>query len=358
MTHTPTAGTAPTHPSASAGLLPRSETSGRGGGRPAGRGGRVLRLLVRRLLQIPVVLFVVSVLTFWLIQVVPGDPGRATLGQYASAEQVAAWNEANGLTGSLIERYGHWLQGFLTGDWGTSFVYSQPNKDLVLSHLSNSMLLGALAFVLLVPISVVLGSLQAYREGRRSDRVITIGAMTLSAVPPFVIGLLLLLVFAVWVHWVPVQASSIATGSLVDRFRAIILPASTLVLYYLAVITRMVRTGVGGSITSQYHRTAVLKGLEPSAVVRRHVLRNSLIPTLSLLGIYLGSMLAGEAVVEKLFNYPGLGALLVEAAQRKDVVLLCDGVMVTGAVALLALLLADIALIVADPRIRFDNAKA
>ena len=341
-------------------LAPRPETStsGRGAGVLSDRHGRVLRLLVRRLLQIPVVLFVVSVLTFWLIQVVPGDPGRATLGQYATQEQVRAWNEENGLTGSVLERYLSWLHGFVTGDWGTSFVFSQPNKDLVLSHLSNSLLLGALAFVLLVPVSVVLGSLQAYREGRRSDRAITIGAMALSAVPPFVIGLVLLLVFAVWVHWVPVQASSIATGSLGDRLRAVILPATTLVLYYLAVVTRMVRTGVGGAITSQYHRTAVLKGLEPATVVRRHVLRNSMIPTFSLLGIYLGALLSGEAVVERLFNYPGLGALLVTAAQRKDIVLLCDGVVVTGVVALVALLLADVALILADPRIRFDNAKA
>lgn len=339
-------------------VLARPETAGRGAGGPSERRSRVLRLLARRLLQIPVVLLVVSMLTFWLIQVVPGDPGRATLGQYATAEQVRAWDEANGLTGSLVTRYLNWLQGFVTGDWGNSFVFSQPNRPLILSHLTNSILLGVIAFVILVPVSVLLGSVQASREGKRTDRVITIGAMTLSAVPPFVIGLLLLLVFAVWVHWIPVQASSIATGTIAQRLQSVIAPAVTLVLFYLAVVTRMVRTGVGGALTAQHHRTAVLKGLPPGAIVRRHVLRNALVPTLSLLGIYLGALLSGEAVVERLFNYPGLGALLVTAATNKDIVLLCDGVVVTGVVALVALLLADIALILVDPRIRFDNRGA
>lgn len=338
-------------------LTPRPEAAApdRGLGALSERHGRILRLLGRRLVQIPVVLFVVSMLTFWLIQVVPGDPGRETLGQYATAKQVQAWDVANGLSGSLPSRYLHWLHGFVTGDWGTSFVYSEPNRGLILSHLAHSALLGAVGFVLLVPISVVLGSWQAYREGRRTDRAITIIAMTLSAVPPFVIGLLLLLVFAVWVHLVPVQASAIASGNPGERLHAIIAPAVTLVLYYLAVVTRMVRTGVGGAITAQHHRTAVLKGLEPATIVRRHVLRNAMIPTLSLLGIYLGALLSGEAVIEQLFNYPGLGALLVTAAEHKDVILLCDGVVVTGVVALLSLLLADIALMLTDPRIRFDN---
>ncbi|MDH2416297.1 ABC transporter permease [Nocardioides sp. CER19] len=337
---------------------PGAAAPGRGFGALAERHGRVLRLLGRRLVQIPVVLLVVSALTFWLIQVVPGDPGRATLGQYATDEQVRIWDEQNGLTGSLLSRYLHWLHGFVTGDWGTSFVFGQPNRELILDRLLNSALLGALAFVLLVPISVVLGSVQGYREGRRTDRSITIAAMSLSAVPAFVVGVILLLVFAVWLHLVPVQASALATGNIGQRLHAMIIPAVTLVVYYLAVVTRMVRTGVTGAITAQHHRTAVLKGLEPASIVRRHVLRNALIPTLSLLGIYLGALLSGEAVVEQLFNYPGLGALLVTAAEHKDVVLLCDGVVVTGVVALLALLLADIALIVSDPRIRFDNASS
>lgn len=330
----------------------------RGAGAPPQRRRRFVGLLARRLAQIPIVLFVVSVLTFWLIQVVPGNPGREALGQYATPAQVQAWDVSAGLTGSTFHRYAGWLGNFVSGSWGTSFVYSEPNKGLVLGHLVNSALLGLVAFVLMVPFSIALGAIQAYREGRRSDRAITISLMSVSAVPTFVIGVVLLLIFAVWAHLVPVQSSADATGNIAQRLHAIITPAVALAFTYLAVITRMARTGIGGAITSQYHRTAVLKGLEPGDVVRRHVLRNAIIPTLSLLGLYLGTLLGGDAVAETLFNYPGLGALMVTAAEHKDVILLSDGVVITGAVALLALLLADISLIGADPRIRFDNASS
>ena len=316
----------------------------------------MLILVARRVLQIPLVLLVVSVLTFWLIQVVPGDPGRETLGQYATPAQVHQFDAGHGLTGPETTRYLHWLHGFVTGRWGTSIVFSQANRSLVLSHLGNSALLGVLGFLLLVPASIVLGSIQGYRQGRRSDRTVTISLMSLSAIPPFVVGVVLLLVFAVWVHLVPVQATTDATGDIVQRLHAMIAPAVALALSLIATVTRMVRTGTAGTITAPYHRTAVLKGLTSQEVVRRHVLRNATVPTLSLLGLYLGFLLCGDAVVETLFNYPGLGALLVTAAEHKDVVLLSDGVIVSGAVALLALLLADIGLIFADPRIRFDNA--
>jgi peptide/nickel transport system permease protein len=136
------------------------------------------------------------------------------------------------------------------------------------------------------------------------------------------------------------------------------LPAVVLAVSYLAVLARMVRTGTAGAITAPFHRTAVLKGLSPGVIVRRHVARNALIPTLQLLGIYLGGLLGGSAVVETLFNYPGLGALMVVAAERKDAVLLTDGVMVTGVIALLALLLTDVCLILMDPRIRFESRES
>ncbi|BDZ51319.1 peptide ABC transporter permease [Frondihabitans sucicola] len=314
----------------------------------------LLGLLGRRIVQIPVVLLVVSILTFWLLQVVPGNPGRNALGQYATVAQVRAWNHTNGLDGSLVGRYLHWIGGFFAGDWGQSLVYSTAVKELVIGRLGNSLLLGLYAFVIMVPVAIALGSAQAYREGRRSDRAITVGLLSLSAVPEFVVGVVLLLVFAVWLRVVPVQSAADASGDFLDRLRVMTLPAVVLALGYLAVLTRMVRSGTSEAITSQFHRTAVLKGLSPAAVVRRHVIRNALVPTLSVLGIYLGTLLGGSVIVETLFGYPGLGALLVTAAERKDVLLLEGGVMITGAVSLLALLLTDICFVLMDPRIRFD----
>lgn len=310
----------------------------------------------RRAIQIPLVLLVVSVLVFWLVQVVPGDPGRNALGPYATAAQVAAWNAEHGLDGGIVERYLHWLGGFLTGDWGTSIVYAEPASQLILGRLGNSLLLGAVAFALMVPVAIALGAVQAYREGKRTDRVITIVLMSLSAVPEFVIGIVFLIVFAVWLGWVPVSSAADALSSdPLLHLRAMILPAITLALAYLAVLVRMVRTGTLDTLTSQYHRTAVLKGLRPAQVVRSHVARNALVPTISLLGIYLGTLLGGSAIVESLFGYPGLGALLVTATQKKDIVLLEAGVMVTGVISLLALLLTDVVFALVDPRIRFDS---
>lgn len=318
----------------------------------------LLGLIGTRVVQIPAVLLVVSILTFWLLQVVPGNPGRNALGPYATGAQVAQWNRDNGLDGSILTRYLQWIGGFVTGDWGSSFVYATPVKELVLGRLGNSLLLGLFAFVIMVPVAVALGSAQAYREGKRSDRAITVGLLSLSAVPEFVVGVVLLLVFAVWLRVVPVASAAGAAGDLGERLRAMTLPAVVLALGYLAVLTRMVRSGTSDAITSQFHRTAVLKGLRPSTIVRRHVIRNALVPTLSVLGIYLGSLLGGSVIVETLFGYPGLGALLVTAADRKDVLLLEGGVMITGAVSLLALLATDLAFVIMDPRIRFSNRES
>lgn len=287
----------------------------------------------------------------------PGDPGRNALGPYATDEQVLLWNQQHGFVGSVIERYVHWLGGFVTGNWGESIIYGEPASDLILGRLGNSLLLGAYAFVLLVPAAIALGAVQAYWEARRPDRLITITLMSLAAIPEFVIGVVLLIVFGVVLAVLPVHAAGDVGDDPLLRLRAMTLPAITLALGYLAVLARMVRTGVIESITAQYHRTAVLKGLTTGQVVRRHVVRNALIPTVSLLGIYLGTLLGGSAVVETLFGYPGLGALIVTATEKKDIVLLEAGVMVTGLVALLALLLTDLLFLVIDPRVRFEEAK-
>ena len=338
---------------------PRTSAGARGPWlRPNSRGRRIAGILRKRIIQIPLVLLGVSILTFWLIQIVPGDPGRNALGQYATTKQVAEWDAQSGLVGPIWLRYLHWLGGFLSGNWGSSFIYQAPSRPLIMASLLNSVLLGIFAFVIMVPLAVAFGSLQAYREGKRTDRVITIALMAVSSVPEFVIGVLLLVVFAVWVHFVPVQAGQDASGDFGQRIQAMTLPAIVLALSYIAVLTRMVRTGTSSAISSQYHRTAVLKGLGPAAIVYRHVVRNALVPTLSLLGLYLGGLLGGSAIVETLFNYPGLGALLVVAAERKDIVLLTDGVMVTGVVALVVLLLTDIGLLLMDPRISFERTDA
>lgn len=308
-------------------------------------------------MQIPLILLVVSVLVFWLIQVVPGDPGRNALGQYATAAQVAAWNEANGMVGSLPSRYFDWLGGFLTGQWGQSVTYDQPVRPLIFQRLGHSIVLGLYAFIILMPLSILVGSFQAYREGRRSDRIMTVITMALTALPEFVIGVVLLIVFAVWLGWAPVQSAIDPTDGIIRNLSLMTLPAITLAASLVGVLSRMVRSGVIETIQAPFHTTAILKGLKPGRVLRKHVLRNSLIPTVALAGMYLAGLLGGSAVVETLFNYPGLGALIVTAAEKKDILLLESGVMLAGVISLGVILLADLAFLLIDPRIRFSTGE-
>lgn len=313
------------------------------------------RLIALRLLQIPVVLCAVSIIVFVLIEVVPGDPGRNALGQYATAEQVTQWNAIHNLDGASLDRYLAWAGGLLTGDWGTSLIYDEPVLDLVVGRLSNSMMLGLYAFLMLVPIAIGIGIVQARREGSRSDRFFTIVLMSLAAVPEFVVGVLLLIVFGLALPVLPINSADALGQGASAQLRAMTLPAITITLGSLAVFARMTRNAVVETTGSQFYRTAVVKGVASGELLRRHVARNSMIPVVSLLGIYLGAMLCGSAVVETLFSYPGLGELLVTATQQKDIFVLTAGVMVTAFISMLALLATDLAFTIIDPRVRFSG---
>jgi peptide/nickel transport system permease protein len=315
-------------------------------------------VLLVRLAQVPLVLAVLSVLVFVLIRAVPGDQGRDALGPEASAAQVRAWNVAHGLDGPVIEQYLGWAGRLLTGDWGTSTVYAVPVRDLVFERAVNSLALGLLAFVLLVPLALGLGALQARREGSRTDRSLTVGLTALTAVPEFVVGVLLLVGFALLVPLFPVQSSAGAAAGAGPHLRAMVLPAVTLALGSLAVVARTARTGIIDTLGAPFHRTAVLKGLHPRQVFRAHVARNALIPTVSVLAVTLGALVAGSAVVETLFGYPGLGGLLVTATQRKDVAVLAAGVLFVGLITLVAVTLADVVFVRMDPRVRFHGVDA
>lgn len=317
----------------------------------------MVRLIGQRLVQLPLVIVAVSVLVFMLIQVVPGDVGRNALGPYATAEQVAAWNTAHGLDGGALAQYMSWIGGLATGDWGTSLVYGVPVRDLVPGRLLNSIALGMLAFAILVPPALALAAFQARVEGSLIDRSLTIVVMALAAIPEFVIGVLLLVAFAVAIPLFPVQSMGGTEGGLLPPLRAMILPAITLAIGWFALVARTARTGALEAMKSQYHRTAVVKGLSTGAVFRRHLARNSLASTVALLGISLGALLGGSAVVETLFGYPGLGELIVTATQRKDAPLLAVGVMATGVISVLGVLAADIAFVLMDPRVRFERGE-
>jgi peptide/nickel transport system permease protein len=331
-----------------------------GSGSTASGGTRtrlVAQVVARRLWQVPIVLLVASMLVFWLVQVVPGDPGRVALGPYASDAQISLWKQQNGLDGSTLSRYISWLSHFVTGNWGNSLSLQVPVRTIVVNRLGNSILLGAFAFVIVAAVGISLGLYQGFHRGTRRDRALTVTFVSVSSIPDFALGTLLLIVFASFAHWFPVFSGITPGMGFSDRLDAMALPAITLAAGSIGYVARMARAGVIGTLSSAFYRTAVLKGLSRRRVVRAHLARNSLVPSVAVLGSQLALLLAGNAIVETLFNYPGIGLTIVTAVRDKDLVLLETAIMLTAAVSLAVLLVADLVYMALDPRINLTEAR-
>jgi peptide/nickel transport system permease protein len=297
-------------------------------------------------------LLLVSVLVFALSEVLPGDVGRTILGPYATPAQVTALDHKLGADKPIVERYGVWLGHFVTGRWGVSQVNQQPVRAEVMTALGNSLLLAALALVIIVPLSIFLGVFAGLRKDGLIDRAITISTLSLTVIPEFVSGVILLVIFAVTLKWLPVTGLAPTGSGLPTKLYYLILPAIPLMFIELGYIARMARVGTVEVLERPYIRTAVLKGLPNRRVVFGHVLRNAMVPTVTVIGGQIGWLIGGLVVVETLFTYPGLGYTLVLSAQQHDVLVLEAGVLVVAVLYMLANLTADVIIAVLDPRLR------
>jgi len=302
-------------------------------------------------------LFLLSIIIFFAGEVLPGNPGRAILGPFAAESAVKALDQQLGVNRPILTQYWAWLTGILHGDLGTSYQFRAPVSTFLWPALGRSLKLAAVAFVIVVPVSIVGGVLAALYRGRLVDRSISVAGLSLSTVPEFVSGIVLIVVFAIGLKWLPVSANAPAGSSPLTQLRYLILPAIALVLILFGYIARMARAGTIEALDSDYVRTATLKGLPRSVVIRRHVLRNSLLPTITVIATQTGYLIGGLVVVETLFNYPGLGRLIFTAVTDKDFPMLEAGVLVIGVVYLLATLVADILYTVLNPRIRLQGAE-
>jgi peptide/nickel transport system permease protein len=316
----------------------------------------MLRLIGRRLLLMIPTLILVSILIFALAEVfVPGSVGRSILGPYATQEQVELLNEKLGADKPVVVRYLTWAGGFVTGDWGESALLEVPVRPLVMDAFWNSLLLAGFALVLIVPTSIALGVFAGLRRDSVLDRTITVSSLSMTVIPEFVSGVVLLYVFAVWLKWLPVTALPPDGAPFYERLYYLILPAIPLMFLELGYIARMARVGTVQVLSMPYVRTAVLKGVPRSRVVFGHVLRNALVPTVTVIGSQVGWLLGGLVVVEKLFNYPGIGRLMVESALAHDIPLLEASVLLVAVVYMVANLIADIVVALLNPRIRMGG---
>ena len=313
--------------------------------------------ILRRLGLALVTLWLLSVIVFFAGQVLPGDPGRAILGPLAAQSAVHALDQQLGVGRPLLSQYWSWVSGLVHGNMGISYQLRTPVAPQIGAALVNSVKLAALAFVIVVPLGISGGVFAALRYGRAADRAISVSGLSAATVPEFVSGIVLIVIFAVELKWLPVQASAGAGASVLSQLDHLILPAIPLVLVLFGYIARMARAGTIEALDSDYARTATLKGLKRSVVIRRHVLRNSLLPTITVIATQTGYLVGGLVVVEHLFNYQGIGNLIWTAANGKDFPMLEAGVLTIGVVYMVATLIADVLYTVLNPRLRLGGAE-
>jgi peptide/nickel transport system permease protein len=296
------------------------------------------------------------VIVFAAAQLLPGDIGRNVLGPFASPQDVIKFNHEHGVDRPIYSQYWTWISHFARGDLGTSLQYNVPVSNLLGPSLVNSLKLAALAFVLVVPLSILGGTVAALRRNRVTDRVITIAGLSLTSIPEFVTAIVLIVIFGVVLKWLPVSATAPPGSGVFTQIKFLLLPAFALVAVLFGYIARITRAGVIEAIDADYTRTAFLKGLSTRRVLFRHVLRNSLLPTIAVVATQTGYLIGGLLVIEKLFNYNGIGQRIYVAGTNTDFTLLQSGVLIVGLVFLTATLVADLLYSLLNPRIRFGGA--
>lgn len=325
---------------------------------PEGPGGgpALKTYLLKRIGLAVLTAVLLSIIIFLAGQVLPGNPGRAVLGHTASQAAVAAFNRKLGLDRPLAVQYWSWLTGLLHGNLGISYQYQAPVSQFLWPAALKSLKLAAVAFVIVVPLSILGGVIAALNRGRAVDRIISTTGLSLSTLPEFVSGIVLIVVFAIELKVLPSTANPPQGAGLLTQLHYLILPAFPLVFVLFGYIARMTRAGTVEALESDYVRTATLKGLSRRTVIFRHTLRNSLLPTITVIATQTGYLIGGLVVTETLFNYPGLGRLIFSAAQFKDFPMLEAGILVIGVVYLVATLVADVVATLLNPRVRLQGA--
>ena len=306
----------------------------------------MLRFLLNRFGTMLVTMLVISMLVFFIAEVVPVDPAQNALGRYASQEKVDELREKMGLNKPVLVRYVTWITNVLRGDFGESIHFRRPVRDLVKVRLGRSLALAALGFVFMIPLGLTLGCIL--------DRIISLTGGIFVSIPPFAGGIFMIVIFALWLRWLPGTSLPNPDASFLESVTKLILPILTLSLDEVGYLARFTRVTMADVMESDYIRTAVLKGIPRTKVIWRHALRNALIAPFTAIMMHVNWLIGGVLVVETLFNYPGLGSLLYEAALRNDVILLEAGTLVLTFVAVATQVVGDIGVYFMNPRFRFE----
>jgi peptide/nickel transport system permease protein len=314
--------------------------------------------LLRRVLQSVVVILLVTVITFALLRAIPGNPAIAVLGpnSFRNPAAIRQFDQQYGFDLPWYSQYWLWLRHLLTGNLGFSWKMNQSVASLLGSHLPKTIFLVGVSTILAMLLAIPVGVIQAVRRNKPVDHFFNGFSTVLYAMPDFLIGILLIILFAIKIPIFPPEGpQGEGLGVLITNFNALILPITALTLVTLALFSRYMRSAVLDNLTEDYVRTAKAKGGSERHILVRHVLRNSLIPIVTLLGLSLPGIFAGALITESVFNYPGMGYLFYQEALNSDYPVLLGITVVVAVATVVGSLLADILYAVLDPRVRYVN---
>ena len=312
----------------------------------------MIRFVTFRFLSLAVSLIAASLVIFMVVEVIPGDPAAFMLGLNASEETVAVLRETLGLNGSLVTRYVGWVTGMLSGDFGTSYTYRVPVSDLILQRIGVSLPLAAYALALSTAIAIPVGMIAASARGRRVDYGIMGFTQLGIAIPNFWFAMLLVLLFAITLKWLPAGGFSGWDAGFWGGIKSLTLPAVALALPQASILARVLRSALIETEGQDYIRTARSKGLSSGQAMRRHGLRNAMIPVLTIIGLQFSFLLAGAIIIENVFFLPGLGRLIFQGITQRDLVVVESVTMLLVFAVIVVTFLVDIAYAAVDPRLR------
>ncbi len=311
----------------------------------------ILSVIFKRLLIGLLTLWIVTIIIFAAIELLPGDIATEMLGQAATEESLAAFREKHDLNRPVHERYFSWLAGAMTGDFGISLANQRPISELIGHRTANTFFLAGYAAAIAVPIAVVSGMLAALYNGSVFDRVLSSSTLATISFPEFFIAYILILVFSVGLGWFPSLANVDVDTGLGERLYRTFLPAMTLTLIVLAYMMRMTRAAILNLLALPYIEMAHLKGMKRWRVIAVHALPNALAPIINVIALNLAYLIVGVVLVEVVFVYPGLGQILVDAVSNRDVTVVQAACLIFAATYILLNLVADILSIIANPRL-------
>ena len=313
-----------------------------------------MNYLLQRLISAIPVLLGITIIVFFIISLIPGDPATAILGSYATPENVKLLNEQLGLDKGLVQRYLIWLGNLVQGDLGRSFALNRPVLDEILERFNATLILSGTAFILCSVVGVLIGTISAFKQYTITDKIITFTVLTGISLPSFFLGMMMILLFAVNLQWFPVSGMYAIYGGddFLDLIHHLIMPAIALALVATGVVARITRNSVLEILRQDYIRTARAKGVSEGNVLFKHVLRIAIVTILPILGLQAGFVLSGSVFIEIVFQWPGVGRMLVDAILKRDILLVQGGVMFVAACYVLFNIAVDLLQRYLDPRIK------